>query len=155
MTEIRVNGKRHTVDADPSTPLLYVLRDQLGLNGPQFGCGAEFCGACKALVGDKAVPTCRLPVSAVGNAEVTTLEGLSQDGELHPVQQAFIDEQALQCGFCANGMIMTAAALVVNGNPSPERIRKEMAGNLCRCGTHLRILRAVQRAADEIWDEGG
>lgn len=150
---LRVNGERRRVEVDPATPLLYVLRDDLRLNGPQFGCGAEFCGACKALIGDKAVPTCRLPVGEVGNAEITTLEGLSDEGELHPVQQAFIDEQALQCGFCANGMIITAAALVVRSNPSEQRIREEMSGNLCRCGTHLRIASAVKRAANEIWGE--
>jgi nicotinate dehydrogenase subunit A len=152
MTELRVNGRLHRTDADDSA-LLYVLRDELGLSGPQFGCGLEQCGACKVLINGQALPSCRVKVATLDGAEVTTLEGLAEDGELHPVQQAFIDEQALQCGYCANGMLMTAAALVLQSNPSPNRIRAELADNLCRCGTHVRIVRAVKRAADVIWGE--
>src|SRR5512135_2068700 len=109
---INVNEKAHTVQATPDTPLLYVLRNELGLNGPQYGCGLEQCGACMVLIGAEAKQSCKLPVSEVGNKPITTLEGLSVDGELHPVQQAFIDEQAAQCGYCLNGMIISAAALL-------------------------------------------
>ncbi len=145
---ISVNGKQHTVQAAPDTPLLYVLRNELGLNGPQFGCGLEQCGACMVLVGANATQSCKRPVSQVGTSAVTTLEGLSEDGELHPVQRAFIEEQAAQCGYCTNGMIITTAALLwQNRHPSDAQARAALDGNLCRCGTHLRILRAVQRAA--------
>ncbi len=145
---ISVNGKQHTVQAAPDTPLLYVLRNELGLNGPQFGCGLEQCGACMVLVGANATQSCKMPVSQVGTSAVTTLEGLSEDGELHPVQRAFIEEQAAQCGYCTNGMIITTAALLwQNRHPSDAQARAALDGNLCRCGTHLRILRAVQRAA--------
>jgi nicotinate dehydrogenase subunit A len=144
---ITVNGQRHEVQAAPDTPLLYVLRDELGLNGPQFGCGLEQCGACKILLGAKATPSCKLSVSEV-DAPVTTLEGLGRAEELHPVQRAFIEEQAAQCGFCINGMVIeTAALLWKNPHPTDEQIRTALDDNLCRCGTHLRILRAVQRAA--------
>ena len=142
-----VNGKPHTVQADPETPLLYVLRNELGLTGPQFGCGEETCGACMVLIGDKAKPSCKLPISEVGRSRVTTLEGLIEQGELHPVQRAFLDEQAAQCGYCINGMIMTTTALLWKiSHPSDVQIREALDGNLCRCGSHLRILRAVQRA---------
>ena len=145
---IHVNGKPHTVEAAPDTPLLYVLRNELRLNGPQFGCGLEQCGACMVLVGATATMSCRLPVSQVGTAAITTLEGLGEDGELHPVQKAFIAEQAAQCGYCTNGMIMTTAALLWrNRQPSDAEARAALDGNLCRCGTHPRVLRAVQRAA--------
>ncbi len=145
---ITVNGKQHEVQASPDTPLLYVLRNELGLNSPQFGCGLEQCGACKVLIGSKAQPTCKLPVSEV-NGAITTLEGLGTITELHPVQRAFIVEQAAQCGFCINGMMIEAAALLwKNSHPTEEQIRAALDGNLCRCGTHLRIIRAVQRAAD-------
>jgi nicotinate dehydrogenase subunit A len=152
---ITVNGKQHHVLATPDTPLLYVLRNELGLNGPQYGCGNEDCGACTVLLGSKATKSCKLPVSdAVGGA-ITTLEGLSTDGELHPVQRAFVEEQAAQCGYCSNGMIMTAAGLLwKNPHPTDEQIREALDGNLCRCGTHLRILRAVKRAA-ELFDQKG
>jgi nicotinate dehydrogenase subunit A len=144
-----VNGKTHSVQAPPDTPLLYVLRNELGLNGPQFGCGQEQCGACMVLVGAKATTSCRLPVSEIGKAAVTTLEGLSTESELHPVQRAFIEQQAAQCGYCVNGMIMTTAALLWKyPHPSDEQIRAALDGNLCRCGAHLRILRAVRRAAE-------
>jgi nicotinate dehydrogenase subunit A len=146
---LTVNGKRHPIQAARDTPLLYVLRNELGLNGPQYGCGLEQCGSCTVLVGATATPSCKLPVSEVGSAAITTLEGLSEDGELHPVQRAFIEEQAAQCGYCTNGMIITTAALLwKNRHPSDEQARAALDGNLCRCGTHLRILRALQRAAE-------
>ena len=146
---LTVNGKRYSIQAAPDTPLLYVLRNELGLNGPQFGCGLEQCGACMVLVGANATLSCRLPFSQIGGGAITTLEGLSEDGALHPVQRAFIEEQAAQCGYCTNGMIMTTAALLwKNRHPSDEQIRAALDGNLCRCGTHLRILRAVKRAAE-------
>lgn len=149
---IWVNDKRHTIQAAPDTPLLYVLRNELGLNGPQFGCGLEQCGACKVLLGAKTMQSCRLPVSEVGEARITTLEGLSAEGELHPVQQAFIREQAAQCGYCINGMLIEAAALVWrNPHPTDEQIRAALDGNLCRCGAHLRIIRAVRLAAELMW----
>jgi nicotinate dehydrogenase subunit A len=142
-----VNGKPHNVQADAETPLLYVLRNELGLTAPQFGCGEENCGACMVLVGDQATPSCKLSVSRVGRSRITTLEGLMEEGELHPVQQAFLDEQASQCGYCLNGMIIrTAALLWKTPHPSDPQIREALDGNLCRCGAHLRILRAVRRA---------
>jgi nicotinate dehydrogenase subunit A len=150
--KITVNGKQHQVQAAPDTPLLYVLRNELELNGPQYGCGLEQCGACMVLVGAKATQSCKLPVSEVGRAQVTTLEGLSEDGELHPVQTAFIEQQAAQCGYCTNGMIITIAALIwKNHHPTDEQIRAALDGNLCRCGSHLRILRAVRRAEKLMW----
>ena|SRR6185503_10851157 len=142
-----VNEKPHTVQAAPDTPLLYVLRNELGLMSPHFGCGEEQCGACMVLVGDKAKPSCTLPVSAVGKSRITTLEGLAADDALHPVQRAFIEEQAAQCGYCLNGMIMTTAALLwKTPHPSDKQIREALDGNLCRCGAHLRIIRAVKLA---------
>lgn len=144
---IVVNEKPHTVQAVPDTALLYVLRNELGLMSPHYGCGEEQCGACMVLIGDKARPSCKLPVSAVGKARITTLEGLMAGDELHPVQQAFLDEQASQCGYCLNGMIITTAALLwKNRHPSDIQIREALDGNLCRCGAHVRILRAVKRA---------
>jgi len=146
-TVLIVNTRPHTVQAAPDTPLLYVLRNELGLKGPHFGCSEEQCGACMVLVGTKATRSCKLPVSEVGRARITTLEGLIEAGELHPIQQAFIEEQATQCGYCLNGMIMTAAALLWSTpHPSDAQIREALDGNLCRCGSHLRILRAVRRA---------
>ncbi len=137
------------MEATGDTPLLYVLRNELGLNGPQFGCGSESCGACTVLLGTKAVKSCKLPVSEATVGAITTLEGLSEDGELHPVQRAFIEEQAAQCGYCSNGMIMAAVALLAkHPHPSDQQIRETLDDNLCRCGAHLRILRAVNRAAD-------
>src|SRR5258707_13469339 len=142
-----VNGKSRIVQAAPDTPLLYVLRNELGLTGPQFGCGEETCGACMVLIGDPVGPSCKLPVSRVGQACITTLEGLVEADELHPVQRAFLEEQAVQCGYCLNGMIITTAALLwKNHHPNDEQIRATLDGNLCRCGAHLRILRAVRRA---------
>ena len=146
---LNVNGQTQWLTAAPETPLLYVLRNELQLNGPQFGCGQEQCGACMVLVGAKAVASCKLPVSEVGSAAVTTLEGLSVDGELHPIQRAFIEQQAAQCGYCSNGMIISAAALLWKvPHPTDAQVRLALDGNLCRCGSHVRILRAVQRAAD-------
>ena len=142
-----VNGKPHNVQADPETPLLYVLRNELGLTGPQFGCGEENCGACMVLLGDQATPSCKLPVSGVGRSRVTTLEGLIEEGELHPAQQAFLDEQASQCGYCLNGMIMTVEALLRRDPcPTEQALRSELQHNLCRCGTHVEIMQAALRA---------
>jgi len=151
MFRVNVNGVDHEVQAPGEAPLLFVLRNDLGLNGPQFGCGEEVCGACKVLVDGVAVASCRFPLQRVGPSRVVTLEGLAEDGEPHPVQRAFVDEQAMQCGMCANGMIIEAVALVMRGDPTDARIREVLEGNLCRCGTHQRIVRAVRRAADELW----
>ena len=151
---LNVNGKPHTVEAAPDTPLLYVLRNELGLNGPQFGCGEETCGACMVLIGAKATQSCKLPVGEVGLAAVTTLEGLSVEGELHPVQRAFLELQAAQCGYCSNGMMINAAGLLSKTpHPTDAQVREALDGNLCRCGSHLRILRAVQRAAELLAEE--
>jgi nicotinate dehydrogenase subunit A len=145
---LTVNGRTHTIEADADTPLLYVLRNELGLNGPQFGCGLEQCGACAVLMGAKSTLTCKLPVGEVGSAAVTTLEGLASEGELHPVQRAFLEEQAAQCGYCTNGLIVATAALLWKSpHPSEEQIRAALDGHLCRCGAHGRVLRAVRRAA--------
>ena len=142
-----VNEKPHIVQAAPETPLLYVLRNELGLMGPHFGCGEETCGACMVLIGSRARPSCKLPVSKVGRARITTLEGLIEEGELHPVQRAYIEEQASQCGYCLNGMVITTVALLWKiPHPSDRQIREALDGNLCRCGAHSRILRAVKRA---------
>jgi len=143
-----VNGKKQNVEADADTPLLYVLRDNLALNGPKFGCGLGQCGACTVHVNGVATRSCLLPVSTLAGKAVTTLEGLSIDGKPGKLQQAFIDEQAVQCGYCINGMIMTSAALLKSTpNPSDSEIKSALAGNLCRCGTHQRICAAVKRAA--------
>ncbi len=151
-----VTGKHHTVQAAPDTPLLYVLRNELGLMGPHFGCGEEKCGACMVLVGAQAKQSCNLPVSEVGGSRITTLEGLIEDGELHPVQRAFLEEQAAQCGYCLNGMIITTAALLwKTAHPSDIQIREALDGNLCRCGSHIRILRAVKRAEALLAEEVG
>ncbi len=153
---INVNGQAHRSDAAPDTPLLYVLRNDLGLNGAKYGCGVSQCGACTVLVEGKAVRSCVTAMSAAGGRKITTLEGLAGDGRLHPLQQAFLDEQAAQCGFCANGMIMTAKAFLDrNPQPSEAQIRKALAANLCRCGTHNRIVRAVQRAAKAMATTSG
>ena len=145
---LAVNGKTRSVEAEPDTPLLYVLRDNLALTGPKFGCGLAQCGACTVHVNGEATRSCVLPVSAVQGRKITTLEGLGSSKNLHPVQKAFIEEQAVQCGYCINGMVMTSAALLAkNKNPSESQIREALAGNLCRCGTHQRIVKAVQRAA--------
>jgi nicotinate dehydrogenase subunit A len=147
-----LNGKKAVIDADdPNMPLLYALRNDAGLHGPRFGCGLGQCGACTVHVDGKAARSCQVPISTVANRKVTTLEGLGSAGKLHPVQQAFIDEQAVQCGYCINGMVMQAAALLaVNKKPTDAQIREALEHNLCRCGTHTRILRAVRRASDQM-----
>ena len=145
---LKVNGKPQTVDADADTPLLYVLRDNLALHGPKFGCGLGQCGACTVHVNGEPARSCLLPITSVQGKNVTTLEGLTVNGKPGKLQQAFIDEQAVQCGYCINGMIMTSAALLAkNKNPSDTDISGALAGNLCRCGTHQRIAAAVKRAA--------
>ena len=144
----KVNGKAETVDVDPTTPLLYVLRNDLGLVGPRFGCGLGQCGACTVIIKGEAVRSCTRPMSQSDGAEITTLEGLAQNGRLHPVQQAWIDEQVPQCGFCQNGQIMTAKALLdKNPHPSEQQIREAMARTLCRCMTYYRVQLAIKRAA--------
>jgi nicotinate dehydrogenase subunit A len=138
------------VDTEPDVPLLYVLRNDLELNGPKFGCGMAQCGACTVLMDGNAIRSCVTPVSAVQNKPVTTLEGLGTTKKLHKIQQAFIDEQAAQCGYCINGMIMTTKALLdKTAKPTDAEIKQALAGNLCRCGTHIRILRAVKRASGQ------
>jgi nicotinate dehydrogenase subunit A len=147
---VRVNGERKTLSVDADTPLLYVLRNDVGLNGPKFGCGLAQCGACTVLVGGKPVRSCVTPMSAV-KGPVTTIEGLGTLDKLHPLQRAFIEEQACQCGYCGNGMVMSAKALLER-NPAPTagQIRRALNGHLCRCASHNRIVRAVQRAAKEM-----
>jgi nicotinate dehydrogenase subunit A len=147
-TTINVNGTSHAVAAEPETPLLYILRNDLGLKGARFGCGHGQCGACTVLVDGKPVQSCDLPLSGAAGRSVTTIEGLAPGGKLHPLQQAFIDEQAAQCGYCVTGIIMAAKALLdARPRPSDAEIRAALKGNLCRCGTHQRMLRAVRRAA--------
>lgn len=147
---ITVNGKTHSVDAAGDTPLLYVLRNDLELNGAKYGCGFAQCGACTVVVEGKPVRSCVTPVAAVAGKKITTIEGLGSADQPHPLQQAFIEEQAAQCGYCANGMIMTAKTLLDrNPRPTEAQIRKALGANFCRCGTHNRIVRAVQRAAKE------
>ncbi|MBS0614262.1 MAG: (2Fe-2S)-binding protein [Steroidobacteraceae bacterium] len=145
---LKVNGQSHDLQVEPGTLLLYVLRDNLGLHGPKFGCGLSQCGACTVHLDGQATRSCVMPVEAVDGREITTLEGLGTIDRPDPLQQAFIDEQAVQCGYCINGMIMTAKALLKE-NPHPTRndIKQALDGNLCRCGTHMRIVRAVERAA--------
>jgi aerobic-type carbon monoxide dehydrogenase small subunit (CoxS/CutS family) len=146
---LTVNGATHTVDVQPSTPLLYVLRNDLGLQGPKFGCGLGQCGACTVIVGRVATRSCVTPTSTV-RGDITTLEGLSAGGRLHPLQQAWIDEQVPQCGFCQNGQIMTAKALLdSNPHPTDAQIREGMARTLCRCMTYYRVQAAIKRAARE------
>jgi nicotinate dehydrogenase subunit A len=145
---IKVNGAMHSVPAEPDTPLLYVLRNDLGLNAAKFGCGLAQCGACTVLVDGKPVRSCVTPVDTLGQSEITTLEGLGTLERPHPLQVAFMSEQAAQCGYCIAGMIMAAKALLDrNPQPSAAEVRQELAENLCRCGTHNRIVRAVLRAA--------
>ncbi|MGA9867607.1 MAG: (2Fe-2S)-binding protein [Acetobacteraceae bacterium] len=147
---LTINGTDHTVAVEPDSMLLYALRDNLGLHGPKFGCGLAECGACTVVVDGNAIRSCSTPVSAIGSAKVTTLEGLGTIDKPHPLQKAFIEEQAAQCGYCINGMIMAAAALLgQNSHPSRDDIKQALDGNLCRCGTHMRIVRAVERAAGQ------
>jgi nicotinate dehydrogenase subunit A len=145
---LHVNGEVREVDAEPDSMLLYALRNDLGLHGPRFGCGLSQCGACTVIVDGKAVRSCVTKMSDAVDHDITTLEGLASTDTLHPLQQAFIDEQAAQCGYCINGMIMTAKAFL-DENPKPDRdaIKEALNGNLCRCGTHMRIVRAVESAA--------
>lgn len=155
MIVLNLNGRQQTVDADPATPLLYVLRDDLQLNGAKFGCGLGQCGACTVMVGGTAVLSCITPLSVVGTRPVKTVEGLGSADKPSVLQAAFIAEQAAQCGYCIAGMIMRAQALLEkNASPTDAQIRQHMSINLCRCGTHMRILRAVRRAADSIKSAG-
>jgi len=148
---ITVNGESRLVDAAPDTPLLYVLRNDLGLNGPKFGCGLGQCGACAAIVGGNLARTCSTALGDVGDDHVITLEGLGTAEHPHPLQQAFIAEQAAQCGYCSSGIIMAAAVLLDrNRHPDDEEIKQALAGHLCRCGVHNRVVRAVRRAAREL-----
>ena len=145
-----VNGAAQTVSVEADTPLLYVLRNDIGLNGPKFGCGLAQCGACSVLINGKEVRSCVTPVSAV-KGPITTIEGLGTPEQLHPLQKAFIEEQACQCGYCGNGMVIAAKALLErNARPTNEEIRQALNGHLCRCASHNRIVRAVQRAAKEM-----
>lgn len=146
---LNVNGKHHTILVDPGTPLLYVLRNSLELNGPKFGCGLEQCGACMVLLDGEAHPSCRITVASVTSRKIVTLEGLEgENGEMHPVKQAFYEEQAAQCGFCLNGMVMaTVALLQEHPAPGPAEINSGLDRVLCRCGTHTRIVKAVTTAA--------
>jgi nicotinate dehydrogenase subunit A len=149
---IQVNGRKHTVDVDPSMPLLYVLRNYLELNGPKYGCGLEQCGSCMVLLDGRAFPSCRLRIDEVKSRTVTTLEGLAdKGGQLHPVQKAFVEQQAAQCGYCLNGMVITAAALLEeNKSPDDTAIRAHLQRVLCRCGVQSRVIKAVKQASNEI-----
>ena len=147
---LKVNGKSHSVDVDPATPLLYILRNDLDLRGPRFGCGLGQCGACTVIINGVATRSCITPASSV-KSEITTLEGIARNGKLHPLQQAWIEEQVPQCGFCQNGQIMTAKALLdKTPNPSDTQIRETMARTLCRCMTYYRVQLAIKRAAKMI-----
>jgi nicotinate dehydrogenase subunit A len=146
---LKVNGRLHALDIDPSTPLLFVLNDELGLRGPKFGCGMAQCGACTVILRGQVVRSCVMPVSAVGRDEITTLEGLGTPDKPHPIQQAFIDEGAAQCGFCLSGVILTAKAVLdEKPNASDEEIRDALGGVLCRCFAHLRMMRAIRKYAE-------
>jgi nicotinate dehydrogenase subunit A len=148
---LKVNGTRRSVPAEPDTPLLYVLRNDLALNGAKFGCGLAQCGACTVLVDGRPVRSCITAIGSIGDSDITTIEGLGTIDKPHPLQQAFIDEQAAQCGYCINGMIMAAKDLLDrNPHPSEQDVREGLAENLCRCGTHGRIIRAVLRAAKSM-----
>jgi nicotinate dehydrogenase subunit A len=150
MMALTVNGEAHTVDVDPATPLLYVLSDDLALRGPKFGCGLGQCGSCTVIIGQRAVRSCVTPVSSVNGAEITTLEGLGTPERPHPLQKAFIDEQAAQCGFCLSGVILTAAAVLKQDPKATRRdIQQALSTVLCRCFTHSRMLRAITRYAEE------
>jgi aerobic-type carbon monoxide dehydrogenase small subunit (CoxS/CutS family) len=153
--ELEINGKRYPVHYSPDTPLLYVLRDELGLTGTKYGCGEGMCGACTVLIGGTARRSCQIPVSAATGKPITTIEGLEKNGALHPVQQAFVDEGAFQCAYCTSGMIMSSVSLLqANHNPTQEQIVQSLQGNLCRCGTHPRILAAVRKAASKMQERG-
>jgi aerobic-type carbon monoxide dehydrogenase small subunit (CoxS/CutS family) len=153
--DLEVNGKRYPVRYSPDTPLLYVLRDELGFTGTKYGCGEGMCGACTVLVNGTARRSCQIPVSATAGKPITTVEGLEKNGALHPVQQAFLDEGAFQCAYCTSGMIMSSISLLQsNHNPSNEQIVQSLQGNLCRCGTHPRIIAAVRKAAAKMQERG-
>jgi nicotinate dehydrogenase subunit A len=150
-TSLRVNGKTHEVDAEADCPLLYVLRDNLAMNNPRFGCGLGQCGACTVLMDGRAVRSCSLPLAAVRGRHIETLEGLSADGQPDPVQQAFIDEQAFQCGYCLNGWVLTAKALLhENPHPTEAQMRRAFESLVCRCGSHVGVFNAVRKAADTM-----
>ena len=152
---LKVNGRTHTLDLDPATPLLYALSDDLELRGPKFGCGLGQCGACTVIVKGQAVRSCVTTVKSVEGADITTLEGLAANGKMHPVQKAFVDEQAAQCGFCLNGVIMTAKAFLdTHPKATESEIQQAMSGVLCRCFTNVRMLRAIKRAGEEMSREG-
>jgi nicotinate dehydrogenase subunit A len=148
---LRVNGRTENIEVDPATPLLYILSNDLGLRGPKFGCGLGLCGSCTVIMNGRAIRSCVTPVSSAANGEVTTLEGLGTVDKPHPLQQAFIDEQAAQCGFCLSGVILTAKA-VLDQNPkaTDAEIRRAMSGVLCRCFAHTRMIRAINRYALRI-----
>lgn len=155
-THLVVNGTAHDISAAPDTPLLYILRNDLALSGPKFGCGLGQCGACMVHLDGAPIRSCTTPLSAAARGAITTIEGLGTQEKPHPVQQAFIDEQAAQCGYCSNGMIMATAALLTrNKRPTRPQIRATLNANLCRCGTHMRIIRAVERAADLTAKQSG
>jgi nicotinate dehydrogenase subunit A len=148
---LKVNGQSHGVDVDPATPLLYILAEDLGLNGPKFGCGLSQCGACTVIVSGRAIRSCVTPVKTVDGKEITTLEGIGTIEALHPLQKAFIEEQAAQCGFCLNGAIMTAKALLdQNPKAGKEEIEQALSGVLCRCFTHVRMMAAIKKAQQEM-----
>lgn len=149
MITLNVNGQQHELDIDPSTPLLFVLSDELGLRGPKFGCGMAQCGSCSVILRGQAVRSCVMPASAVGKDEITTLEGLGTPEKPHPIQQAFIDEGAAQCGFCLNGVILSAkAALDEKPGASDDELRQALGGVLCRCFSHTRMMRAIRKYAE-------
>jgi nicotinate dehydrogenase subunit A len=151
---LKVNGQTHGLQVPATAPLMMVLRNDLRLNGPKYGCGLGECGACTVLVDGVAARSCVIPAGGVQGREITTLEGLGQGGALHPVQQAFIDAQAAQCGYCLNGMVMMAAALLARRRaPSEDDVRRELSGNLCRCGAHVEIVRAVLLAAERMREQ--
>ena len=148
---LRVNGQNHRVDVEPDTPLLFVLSDDLALRGPKFGCGLGQCGSCTVMLKGEAVRSCMTPISTVGSSEITTLEGLGSSEKPHPIQKAFIDEQAMQCGFCVNGVVLTAKAFLDRNPKATEpEIRQAMSGVLCRCHANVRMMRAIQRYAQEV-----
>ena len=148
LLQLQINGRRQSVEADPETSLLTILRDHLGLTGSKYGCGEGQCGSCTVLVDGTPRRSCVTPVSAAAGKSITTIEGLEQSGRLHPVQQAFLDAEAFQCAYCTSGMIMSSVALLKeNSNPTPGEIEQALQGNICRCGTHPRIVEAVQKAA--------
>jgi len=149
--QLEINGKKYSVNYAPDTPLLYVLRDELGLTGTKYGCGEGMCGACTVLVGGTARRSCQIPVSAAVSKPIITIEGLEKNGALHPVQQAFLDAGAFQCAYCTSGMIMSSVSLLQsNPHPTREQIVQAMQGNICRCGTHPRIIEAIEKASGQL-----